>query len=269
MAAAHPPDANLRPYNGVMNRSGIVFAGSLLAGALIVAAWLLISWLVPAAPDVSPGASMPSGMGVAETASSSQNETTSAGPSGDEERLDNPPDALAPADLPQSDDAVGSSPESSGDPDIDTAIADAALNEDVRPIPPARGDTQTQRMMNVRDVITGCYSLLERLGGDWPADATAFAEVHAVGRVFDVIQGRADRSRDTATKLLALPTLVYRRPPHRMDDPEFDPQWVVFHEYIGNTFPPDGIAGGFADGHIEWITDEDAFAAMMNDADGG
>lgn len=148
--------------------------------------------------------------------------------------------------------------------------ADSTATDDKERIDAAAAaisQTRQQRMMNVRDVIFGCYSLIDQLNGDWPADAAAFAELQKVGHMFEVIQGRAEQSNRIAENLSALPTLVYRRPQVRLDDPNFDPNWVVFHELVGDDFPEDGIAVGFADGHIEWIADEDAFEALL-DSDG-
>lgn len=161
-------------------------------------------------------------------------------------------------------------PERSDEDDQADAAVAAQLAADVEAaVAAAISQGRQQRMTNVRDVIIAAFVLIDRNNNDWPQDAAAFAEMQAVGSMLSVIQGRGSESNNIAQKLAALPTLVYRRPPYGIDHPDFNPQWVIFHELVGKTFPETGIAVGFADGHIEWITDEDAFEALLNpDQDG-
>ena len=52
-----------------------------------------------------------------------------------------------------------------------------------------------------------------------------------------------------------------------MDAPDFDPGWVLFYERFDGEIPDGGIAVGFADGHIEWIADQDTLDGLLDEGE--
>lgn len=226
----------------------------------VVAAGLLIGVLLPNSGSRSGDEAMPpsersvSGGEVLTTTLNESGTGDISAPGIGEQTLQVPDDTPA-ADEPDELE-TGDYSEEIAPPSGESLEDDAAMNA-------AR--IREQRMRNVKDLIMACYELIPQFGGQWPENAASFISAQNVQQALEVLKGSGRESAERNERLRSLPMLVYRRPPHGLDDPAFDPQWVVFHEVYGDELPEGGIAVGFADGHIEWIADKERLDRLTSD----
>jgi hypothetical protein len=106
---------------------------------------------------------------------------------------------------------------------------------------------------NMRQQLVGCMIYVADNNNEWPASLDALVAKGILSR--DMLRDGSGREGGVA--------FTYIRPdPARLERADWS-KHVVLHETVPEAWPAEGVWVGFADGHVQIVTDEAWFKAIV------